>query len=225
MRMRPPAKKMWPICLRRNWRITMSIKNAKPIQRKAVEAVNTVRAAEEKMLTQTSGVKSEEIILEDFDIADLKQVDIRHKNVYSTVKGTGCLTVVNHRRCGHRVHLANIVWRTLGCPVFVKIFLKRNKMFILPDANEGIAVRFDRKIAFEDAVNDYNGKIVLYATETVKSLTSEWDLDFDKNCCYTGGAYKKCTINGAPAIVIYKEEAKSVEQESDHIADDDMTEV
>lgn len=176
-------------------------------QREAAEAVKREEATKQ---TPVSNVKTHEAILEDFKLDELEQVDVRHKNVGSTVKGTGCFTIINHERCGRRVHLANAIWRELGCPPFLKVFLKPEKMIVMASLDNGIAVKFDRTMAFEDAVKDYKGKVVLYATETVKRVTADWHLQFDSNCCYTGGTYKKCTVNGIPAIVISKDDTGEV---------------
>ncbi len=180
-------------------------------QREAAEAVKREEAIKQ---TPVSDVNTQEAILEDFSLDDLEQVDVRHKNVGSSIKGTGCLTIINHERCGRRVHLANSIWRDLGCPPFLKVFLKPEKMIIMADSDTGIAVKFDRTMELKDAVKDYNGKIVLYATETVKRVTADWQLQFDSNCCYTGGTYKKCTVNGMPAIVISKDNTGEVAKAS-----------
>lgn len=198
----------------------MSLEKYNPAkQRKAVEAV---RREETVMKTQVSKVKSNEAILEEFSFDDLLEVDLHHKNVMSTVKGFGSMSVINHDKCGRRIHLANDIWRQLGCPQFLRVFLKAKQMFVIAGTDYGIAVKFDRKIPFEEAVDNYNGKVVLYATETVKSITKEWNLEFDSNCCYTGGTHKKCTINGIPAIVISKEaevEEASVANDTEDVAD------
>ena len=181
-------------------------------QRKAVEAVREEAAA--KNVTVNNAMTNT-AILEEYDLAELEQVDVRHKNISATAKGYGCLTIINHKECGRRVHLANAIWRELGCPLFLKVFLKQKKMILMAGTDNGIAVKFDRSMKFEDAVKDYKGKIVLYATETVKRVTADWELEFDANCCYTGGTYKKCTVNGIPAVVISKDEAEEVtEQEN-----------
>lgn len=178
-------------------------------QRKAVEAVREEEAA--KNVTVNNAMTNE-AILEEYDLAELEQVDVRHKNIGATTKGYGCFTIVNHKECGRRVHLANAIWRGLDCPPFLKVFLKPKKMILMAGTDNGIAVKFDRSMKFEDAVKDYKGKIVLYATETVKRVTADWNLEFDSNCCYTGGTYKKCTVNGIPAIVISKDESEEVNE-------------
>lgn len=181
----------------------MSLEKYNPAkQRNAVEAVRREEAVKK---TQVSKVKSNEAILEEFSFDDLLEVDVRHKNMMSTVKGFGSMSVINHDKCGRRIHLANDIWRQLGCPQFLRVFLKKKKMFVIAGTDYGIAVKFDRTMPFEKAVEEYTGKIVLYATETVKSITTEWQLEFDSNCCFTGGTHKKCTINGIPAIVISKD--------------------
>ena len=97
-------------------------------QREAAEAVKREEATKQ---TQVSNVKTHNAILEDYNLDELEQVDVRHKNVGSSVKGTGCITVVNHEHCGRRVHLANAIWRKLDCPPFLKIFLKNILIIIL----------------------------------------------------------------------------------------------
>lgn len=199
----------------------MSMEKIKSLkQRQAVEAVRK----EEVNNSVTNTVKSEEVILENFDLADLEAIDTRHKNMSGTVKGSGCLTVINHERCGRRVHLANSIWRELGCPKFVKLYIKPKNLFVTAGTTGGIAVKFDRTMLFEDAVENYNGKVVLYATETVKRLTADWSLEFDDNCCYTGGTYKKCTINGTPAIVITKDAVVEKAEADTTEAVEDVTE-
>jgi len=176
-------------------------------------AVERARAAEMAASTEET-IKDTEEVLEEFDFADLEAIDTRHKNVASTVKGSGCMTIINHERCGRRVHLANPIWRRLGCPPYLKLYLKGDLLFVTASTSGGIAVKFDRTIPFEKAVESYHGKVVLYATETVKRLTAEWDLEFDFNCCYTGGTFKECTINGTLAIVISKNgEVTAVKEE------------
>lgn len=187
----------------------MSMDKIKPQkQRKAVEAVRK----EEANKAEISKVKTTEAILEEFNFADLEAIDTRHKNMSSSVKGFGCITIINHDRCGRRVHLANSIWRDLSCLPFVKLYIKGKQLFVTGSETGGIAVKFDRTIPFEEAVESYNGKVVLYATETVKRLTAEWELEFDANCCYTGCTYKKCTINGTPAIVISKDDDAEVSE-------------
>ena len=181
-------------------------------QRRAVEAA---RREEAEKQIQVSNVKTRDAILEEFNLAELEAVDVKHKNMKSTIKGSGCVTIINHDKCGRRVHLANSIWRDLDCPQFVKVFLKSQQMFVMDGGKAGIAVKFDRTMPFEDAVKDYNGKIVLYATETVKRVTADWELQFDSSCCYTGGTYKKCIISGVPAVVISKEDA--VEETDDSV--------
>lgn len=187
----------------------MSMEKVKPQkQRKAVEAVRK----EEANKAEISKVKTTEAILEEFDFADLEAIDIRHKNMKASMKGSGCMTIINHNHCGRRVHLANSIWRSLDCPPYVKLYIMGKKLFVTASVTGGIAVKFDRTIPFEEAVESYNGKVVLYATETVKRLTAEWELEFDANCCYTGCTYKKCTINGTPAIVISKDDDAEVSE-------------
>lgn len=195
----------------------MSIEKVKPLkQRQAVEAVRR----EEANQTEIVKVKTTEVVLEEFNFDDLEAIDTRHKNMTSSVKGSGCITIINHDRCGRRVHLANAIWRDLDCLPFVKLYIKGKKLFVTGSANGGIAVKFDRTIPFEEAVEDYNGKVVLYATETVKRLTAEWELEFDSNCCFTGGTYKKCTINGTPAVVISLDDAVDTVESKEEVAED-----
>lgn len=176
-------------------------------QRESVEAVRKEEAVQN---VTANNVMSDDTILEEFNLADMKQVDIRHKNMSSVEKGVGPLTIINHDRCGRRIHLSNVVWRELGCPRYFKIFLKPKQMFVIGDDESGIAVKFERKIDFEEAVKNYNGKVVLYATETVKNLTVDWQLEFDSSCCYTGGYYKKCLVSGKEAILISKYKTETV---------------
>ena len=150
-------------------------------------------------------------VLEDFSLEDLEQIDAHHKNVGATVKGYGCITIINHNTCGRRIHLENAIWRALSCPQQVKLFLSGNRLIVTAVKHNGIAVRFDRTKDYEEAVKSYKGKIILYATETVKRLTAEWELQFDTNCCFTGGTFKKCTVSGADAIVISNEEVAEAE--------------
>ncbi|MDD6473300.1 MAG: hypothetical protein PUF62_09775 [Bacteroidales bacterium] len=171
-------------------------------QRKAVEVVRKEEANE----TEISKIKTTETKVEEYDLFGLEEIDTRHKNMSSSVKGSGCITIINHARCGRRVHLANGIWRDLNCLPYVKLYIKDKQLFVTANATGGIAVKFNRTISFSEAVEDYTGKIVLYATATVKRLTAEWNLKFDSNCCYTGGTYKKCSINGAPAVVISLDE-------------------
>lgn len=165
-----------------------------------------VKCEETEKNVTVNNTLTTEVILEEFDIADMEQVDAKHKNINSLVKGSGCLTVINHGKCGRRLHLSNKIWRDLECPKFLKLFIKPNQLFLIADENSGVVVRFDRTMDFEKAIHDYNGKIVLYAAETVKRVTSDWNLDFDSNCCWTGGTFKKCLVSGKNAIVISKDE-------------------
>lgn len=176
-------------------------------QRKAAEVVKQEEAIKPAL---TEIINTAEV-LEDFNLEDLEQIDAHHKNVGSTVKGYGCITVINHITCGRRIHLDNAIWRELECPQQVKLFLSGKRLLVTAVKQNGIAVRFDRTKDYEEAVKSYNGKIVLYATETVKRLTAEWNLQFDSNCCFTGGTFKKCTVNGKDAIVISNEEVTEAE--------------
>lgn len=195
----------------------MSMEKVKPLkQRQAVEAVRKA----ENNVAEISMVKTKEVVLDEFNFADLEEIDTRHKNMSSSVKGSGCITIINHERCGRRVHLANAIWRDLDSLPFVKLYIKGKKLFVTGSATGGIAVKFDRTIPFEEAVEDYNGKVVLYATETVKRLTAEWNLEFDSNCCYTGGTYKKCTISGTPAVAISLDEDADVVESKEEVAED-----
>ena len=108
----------------------MSVKKNNQLkQRNAVEAVRKEEASAQE---QASSDITETLTLEEFDLADLEQMDVRHKNMSSSVKGSGCLTIINHEKCGRRIHLANSLWRDLGCPQFVKVFLKSKQMFVIP---------------------------------------------------------------------------------------------
>jgi hypothetical protein len=169
-------------------------------------AVETAKREETAKNVTVNNAMTTEAILEKFDFADMEQVDAKHKNMNSIVKGSGCVTVINHDKCGRRLHLSNKIWCDLGYPRYLKLFIKPNQLFLVADENSGVAVKFDRTMDFEKAVQSYNGKIVLYATETVKRLTTDWNLEFDSNCCYTGGTFKKCLIGDKSAIVISKEE-------------------
>lgn len=179
-------------------------------QIKVRNAVEHAREEEAAKNVTINNAMTNTAILEEFDLAELEQVDVRHKNVGASARGIGCMSIVNHEHCGRRVHLVNDIWRKLGCPQFLKVFLKPKKIIVMAGADNGIAVKFDRSMKFEDAVKNYRGKIILYATETVKRVTADWKLEFDSNCCYTGGTYKKCTVNGIPAIVISKDESEEV---------------
>lgn len=171
-------------------------------QRRAAELAKKEEAIKS---TPTETIKTVEV-LEDFNLEDLEQIDANHKNVGTTVKGSGCITVINHNTCGRRIHLSNEIWRQLDCPQLVNLFIVNKRLIVKAVKKNGIAVRFDRTKDYEEAVKSYNGKIVLYATETVKRLTAEWNLQFDSNCCFTGGTFKKCTVNGENAIVISNDE-------------------
>lgn len=182
-------------------------KNLIEKQRRAAELVKNEEAMKP---TLVETINTEEV-LEDFNLEDLEQIDANHKNVGTTVKGSGCITVINHNTCGRRIHLSNEIWRQLDCPQLVNLFIVNKRLIVKAVKKNGIAVRFDRTKDYEEAVKSYNGKIVLYATETVKRLTAEWNLQFDSNCCFTGGTFKKCTVNGAEAIVISNEEVTETE--------------
>lgn len=195
----------------------MAMEKVKPLkQHQAVEAVRR----EEANKAEISKVKTTETILEEFSFAEMEEIDVRHRNMTLSVKGSGCISIINHDQCGRRVHLENLIWRDLGCPQLVKLFIKPKQLFVTAATTNGIAVKFDRKLTFEDAVKNYKGKVVLYATETVKRLTADWELDFSDNCCYTGGTYKKCTINGTPAIVISKDEVKEATESKEEVVED-----
>ena len=178
-------------------------------QRRAAELAKKEEAIKP---TLTETIKTVEV-LENFNLEDLEQIDAHHKNVGATVKGYGCVTIINHATCGRRIHLDNAIWRALSCPQQVKLFLSGNRLLVTAVKENGIAVRFDRAKDYEEAVKSYKGKIILYATETVKRLTAEWKLQFDANCCFTGGTFKKCTVNGENAIVI----------SNDEVAEDEVT--
>lgn len=184
-------------------------KNLIEKQRKAAELAKKEEAIK-PMLTESINTAE---VLEDFNLEDLEQIDANHKNVGTTVKGSGCITVINHNTCGRRIHLSNDIWRQLECPQLVNLFIANKRLLIKVAKNNGIAVRFDRTKDYQEAVESYKGKIVLYATETVKRITSEWKLQFDSNCCFTGGTFKKCTVNGETAIVI----------SNDEVAEDEVT--
>lgn len=164
------------------------------------------RVRQEEATVSTSEKTTTQIELTDFDLAELEEVDKYHKNITGSQKGCGCITIINHEKCGRRVHLANIIWRELGYPQLLQVFFKEKKLLIMAGGERGIAVKFSHTIPFEEAVKNYTGKVVLYATETVQRITKEWQIDFEENCCFTGGVYRKCTINGSPAVVILKEE-------------------
>lgn len=184
-------------------------KNLIEKQRKAAELAKKEEAIK-PMLTKSINTAE---VLEDFNLEELEQIDANHKNVGTTVKGSGCITVINHNTCGRRIHLSNDIWRQLECPQLVNLFIANKRLLIKAAKNNGIAVRFDRTKDYQEAVESYKGKIVLYATETVKRITSEWKLQFDSNCCFTGGTFKKCTVNGETAIVI----------SNDEVAEDEVT--
>lgn len=191
-------------------------KNTITKQRKAVETVRKEEANE----AEISKIKTIEVKLEEYNLVDLEEIDTRHKNMSSRVKGSGCITIINHDSCGRRVHLANAIWRELNCSPYVKLYIKGKQLFVIANATGGIAVKFDRTIPFEKAVEGYNGKVVLYASETVKRLTAEWNLKFVSNCCYTGGIYKKCSINGTPAVVISLDEDVEASESEKEAAND-----
>lgn len=195
-------------------------KNLIEKQRKAAELAKKEEAIK-PMLTESINTAE---VLEDFNLEDLEQIDANHKNVGTTVKGSGCITVINHNTCGRRIHLSNDIWRQLECPQLVNLFIANKRLLIKVAKNNGIAVRFDRTKDYQEAVESYKGKIVLYATETVKRITAEWKLQFDANCCFTGGTYKKCTVNGEAAIVISNDEVAENEVPAE-VETEDVTKV
>ena len=190
-------------------------------QRKGAE-----EARKGEMLSEDSLVTSNlnEEILEEISLEGFEQIDAHHKNMSSAVKGFGSITIINHEKCGRRVHLANIIWRDLGCPEYVKLYIKDGKLIIMPSKGTGVAVKFDRTTDFAKAVESYSGKIVLYATDTVKRLTAEWDLHFDANCCYTGGVHRKCIVNGVTAVMVTNNSSMVDETLAEETASEENTE-
>ena len=168
-------------------------------------AAGAVRKEEMEVKAVENAVVKEEA-LEEFDFEGMENLDAGHKNVGSSVRGEGCITIINHEKCGRRLHLASEIWKELDCPPFVEVFIKNKKVIVLPNFKRGIAVKFDKKVSYEEAVDNYNSKIVLYSTKSVKGLTEAWNLDFASGCCYTCGTFKKYTVQGKPAVVITNEE-------------------
>lgn len=181
----------------------MSVQNVKS---KAAKAVEIVRKVEDEEVKEKGTELVSEEVLEEYDFDGMMNLDAGHKNVGSIVRGEGCLTIINHEKCGRRLHFANEIWRKLNCPPFVEVFIKDKKVIVLPNFKRGIAVKFDKKVSYEEAVDNYNSKIVLYSTKSVKGLTEAWNLDFASGCCYTCGTFKKYTVQGKPAVVITNEE-------------------
>lgn len=171
--------------------------------KRAVESVRKEEMKEVKeMETEVVTETVTEEVLEEYDFEGMENLDASHKNMGSSVRGEGCLTIINHEKCGKRLHLANEIWQALGCPRYLEIFMKDKKLFVLPNRLHGIIVKFDKTLEFEDAVENYKSKLVLYSTKSVMRITEEWNLDFDDNCCFTGGVFKECIVRGKKAVVI-----------------------
>jgi len=170
----------------------------------------------ETMSTQTyQELPKAKLHVRDYAAIGFEELDANHKNINSSQSGTGCITVINHERCGRRIHISSKIWRELGTPRYIKLLLSGGDLIVMEGTEQNVAVRFDRSMDFEHAVKHYNGKIVLYASKTAVRLTEEWGLKTDKGCCFTGGEYVVCTIGEKKAVAIIFREPEEVNVEEE----------
>ena len=199
-------------------KMTKSLKDLAK-QRKAVEEAR--KATDNETRRNPLSYQTEKV--KELDFTGFRQIGGNHKNMSSSVKGEGALTIVYHQKCGRRIHLANEIWRDLDCPKYVNTYINGNQFLIVASDKHGIAVKFDRTIDFSKAVESYKSKIVLYAANVAKELAMEWNLPFDDFCCFTCGTYENCMINGVPAVVVTNENMyENTEVENTEVEDTEV---
>lgn len=164
------------------------------------------------------------LLKKDYSSAVLENIEGTHKNVSNGSSGTGCITIINHKKCGKRLHLSNAIWRGIGCPEFVKLSFYDGDLIVSPGKQNDIIVRFDRKVD-EDDIPDYKGKVILYAAKSSDRLVKEWHLDKDSKCSFTVGEFVITEINGFKAAVIANPNDAEPDDESEIAeSDDDVSE-
>lgn len=163
----------------------------------------------------------------DFSNVELENLETKRFNRNSMAAGSGCLTIVSHRTCGIRLHLANQIWRDLGCPQFVKLCIAEKKLLVFAGDETDIAVKFNHSMEFGEAVKSYMGKVVLYASATVKRLVKMWNLEREEGCCFTGGEYDISEFqNSRVVVIVFNTEVTSVsEQESTDTIESEQKEI
>ncbi len=114
--------------------------------------------------------------------------------------GKGCLTIINHDKCGKRLLVENKLWRALGCPQFVSLSLADEDLIVQPADDSGVPVRFNSALDYEEAEKNYKNKIVLYAANAAETLAERWHLK--NGCSFTGGSYSIIDLHGTKAAAI-----------------------
>lgn len=187
---------------------------AKKIKFKSPAELRKEKANTSTENTKYSGLQ-QELLNKVYNESEMEDLDSYHKNVTASgSSGEGCLTVINHERCGKRLHLDNGIWRGLGCPKYMKPRLCAGDLLISAGEHTDVAVKFDKTRDWKDAVENYKGKIVLYASNTSIRLCEEWGLDTDCRCCFTGGEYVIRELNGVKtAIISYPHDTEAEPEE------------
>lgn len=169
-----------------------------------IKNIANIREEEEKIeTTQTKISKAVgNMSFKNYESQLIEDLELERQNRGHKVGGYGCLTVINHSRCGRRLHIANEIWQRLGCPRYVKLSLCQGDLLIQAGTENDVAVSFQRTMDFEEAVKNYKSKIVLYVAKTVERLSEEWGLAISDGCCFTGGRFSEGIINGKTTIAI-----------------------